>query len=87
MQPEILATPERAGTADVPETQGATFPTARLRRLRRTGGLRRLVREVTLAPADFIYPMFIVHGQGVRREVRSMPGVFQLSVDMLAAGG
>jgi len=61
-----------------------TFPTARPRRLRQTSGLRRLVRETTLTPADFIYPLFIVHGQEVRREVPSMPGVFQLSVDMLA---
>lgn len=61
------------------------FPTTRLRRLRRTANLRRLVRETTLTPADFIYPMFIVHGQGVRQEVASMPGVFQLSVDQLAA--
>jgi porphobilinogen synthase len=43
-----------------------------------------MVRETTLTPADFIYPMFIVHGTGVRREVGSMPGVFQTSVDMLA---
>ncbi|MEW5957820.1 MAG: porphobilinogen synthase [Chloroflexota bacterium] len=64
---------------------GADFPTVRLRRLRRRPQLRRLVREVNLGPADFIYPLFIVHGQGVRREVSSMPGVFHLSVDMLAA--
>jgi porphobilinogen synthase len=68
-----------------PQTAGAVFPTLRLRRLRRTPTLRRMVREVTLSPADFIYPMFIAHGQNVRREVSSMPGVFQLSPDMLAA--
>jgi porphobilinogen synthase len=85
MMPELTVTPERVNNTDLPVTQGATFPTARLRRLRRTSGLRRLVREVTLTPADFIYPMFIVHGQGVRREIPSMPGVFQLSVDTLAA--
>jgi len=85
MMPELTVTPERVNSRDLPATQGATFPTARLRRLRLTSGLRRLVREVTLTPADFIYPMFIVHGQGVRREIPSMPGVFQLSVDMLAA--
>lgn len=59
------------------------FPTARPRRLRQSSEIRRLVRETSLGPADFIYPMFIVHGQGVRREVSSMPGVYQLSVDML----
>ena len=61
------------------------FPTARPRRLRQTNSLRRLVRQTIVSPADFIYPMFIVHGQGVRREVPSMPGVFHLSVDQLAA--
>ncbi len=55
----------------------------RFRRLRRSEGLRRLVREVRLSVEDFIYPLFVVHGKGVRREVSSMPGVFQLSVDQL----
>jgi porphobilinogen synthase len=40
-----------------------------------------MVRETTLTPDDFIYPMFVVHGQGVRREIKSMPGIHQLSVD------
>jgi len=40
-----------------------------------------MVRETNLAPDDFIYPMFVVHGQGVRREIKSMPGVYQLSAD------
>jgi porphobilinogen synthase len=57
----------------------------RLRRLRQTEGLRRLVRETRLNVEDFIYPLFVVHGRGVRREVRSMPGVYQLSVDQLGA--
>jgi porphobilinogen synthase len=70
---------------NLPQSEGQTFPTVRLRRLRRTPALRRLVQETTLTPADFIYPMFIVHGQQVRREVPSMPGVFQMSVDLLAA--
>lgn len=60
------------------------FPTARPRRLRQTEVLRRLVRETNLSPADFIYPMFIAHGQNVRREIWSMPGIHQLSVDQLA---
>ncbi len=58
-----------------------SFPTTRPRRLRATPVLRQMVRETTLAPDDFIYPMFVVHGQGVRREITSMPGVAQLSVD------
>ncbi len=62
----------------------AAFPTVRPRRLRQSSGLRKLVRETRLSPANFIYPMFIVHGHLVRREVPSMPGVFQLSPDMLA---
>lgn len=55
----------------------------RFRRLRRTEGLRRLVRETRLSVADLIYPLFIIHGRDVRREVPSMPGVYQLSVDQL----
>jgi porphobilinogen synthase len=55
----------------------------RFRRLRRTEGLRRLVRETRLSVDELIYPLFITYGNGVHREVRSMPGVFQLSVDQL----
>ena len=57
------------------------FPVTRLRRLRRTGELRNLVRETRLTPDSFVYPMFVCPGEGVRKEVRSMPGVFNLSVD------
>jgi porphobilinogen synthase len=57
------------------------FPVTRLRRLRRTETLRSMVRETRLTPENFVYPMFVCPGQGVRREVRSMPGVFNLSVD------
>ncbi|MFZ0296049.1 MAG: porphobilinogen synthase [Candidatus Sulfotelmatobacter sp.] len=57
------------------------FPVTRLRRLRRTEQLRNLVRETRLTPGAFVYPMFICPGEGVRKEVRSMPGVFNLSVD------
>lgn len=59
----------------------SAFPIRRLRRLRRTAALRRLVRETSLTAGDFITPIFLVHGRQVRREVPSMPGVFQLSVD------
>jgi porphobilinogen synthase len=57
------------------------FPTTRLRRLRRSEQLRSMVRETRLSPASLVYPMFICTGEGVRKEVRSMPGVFNLSVD------
>lgn len=53
----------------------------RARRLRRSAGIRRLVRETRLSPDQFIYPLFVTEGQAIRREVSSMPGVFQLSVD------
>jgi porphobilinogen synthase len=58
-----------------------SFPARRLRRLRRTPALRRLARETRLSPADFIAPLFLVNGRGVRREIPSMPGVFHLSPD------
>lgn len=59
------------------------FPEYRPRRLRRTPALRAMVRETTLGPADLIYPLFVEFGTGVRREVPSMPGVFNLSLDQL----
>src|SRR5437588_12643767 len=58
-----------------------TFPITRLRRLRRTAEIRNLVAETRLTPDAFVYPMFVCPGEGVRKEVRSMPGVFNLSVD------
>lgn len=57
------------------------FPATRLRRLRRTGTLRSLVRETRLSPENLVYPLFVCPGEGIRKEVRSMPGVFNLSVD------
>src|ERR1700726_5280103 len=57
------------------------FPVARLRRLRRTAELRNMVVETRLTPDAFVYPMFVCPGEGVRKEVLSMPGVFNLSVD------
>ncbi|MBE0659086.1 MAG: porphobilinogen synthase [Bryobacteraceae bacterium] len=57
------------------------FPINRMRRLRATEPLRRLVRETQLAPDDFILPLFAVEGEGVRREIKSMPGNYQLSID------
>jgi porphobilinogen synthase len=58
-----------------------SYPLARPRRRRRTPALRRLSRETQLAVGDLIAPVFVIHGTGVAREISSMPGVFQLSVD------
>ncbi len=58
-----------------------SFPEMRMRRMRRSEPLRALVRETTLEPGDLIYPLFVCPGKGVRREVSSMPGVFNLSVE------
>ena len=66
-------------------TTTRTLPFARLRRLRRSKGLRRLVRETTLSPSDFVYPLFVLHGQDVREEISSMPGQHHRSLDRLAA--
>ncbi|AUJ26119.1 MULTISPECIES: porphobilinogen synthase [Virgibacillus] len=55
----------------------------RHRRLRRTAGMRDLVRETHLHKTDLVYPMFIVEGEKVRKQVPSMPGVYQLSLDLL----
>ena len=60
-------------------------PFARHRRLRRSEGLRRLVRETALSPHDFVYPLFVVHGRDVREEIPTMPGQYHLSLDRLAA--
>jgi porphobilinogen synthase len=59
------------------------FPIHRLRRLRSTESIRRLVRETNLTPSQFILPLFVCPGEGVRREIGSMPGNAQLSVDRL----
>jgi len=57
------------------------FPVQRMRRMRRTEPLRALVRETAIEPGDLVFPLFICSGNGVRRPVGSMPGVFNLSVD------
>jgi porphobilinogen synthase len=61
------------------------FPQERPRRLRRTEALRSLVRETELSPGDLVWPLFAVPGERIRNAVKSMPGVFQLSVDELVA--
>ncbi|MFW0860497.1 MAG: porphobilinogen synthase [Dethiobacter sp.] len=59
------------------------FPITRMRRLRKTPGIRNMVAVVQLTANDLIYPMFAIEGQGIKREIGSMPGVFQLSPDRL----
>ncbi len=61
----------------------AQFPIRRMRRLRRTPALRRLVQETHVVPSQLIWPLFVMHGEGVRRPVDAMPGVARLSVDEL----
>jgi len=63
----------------------APFPVSRPRRLRQTAALRDMVRETILTPKNFIYPLFVRHGKGVKTEIASMPGQFQWSVDQLPA--
>ncbi|MGA7105227.1 MAG: porphobilinogen synthase [Candidatus Deferrimicrobiaceae bacterium] len=60
-----------------------TYPEHRPRRLRRNEGIRRMVRETILTVDDLIYPLFVAAGKKIRKEISSMPGVFQLSVENL----
>ncbi len=57
------------------------FPVHRPRRLRSNESIRRMVRETILSPDDFIYPLFVTHGRGVKKAIGSMPGCYQESVD------
>ncbi|MET0086421.1 MAG: porphobilinogen synthase [Sedimenticola sp.] len=59
------------------------YPSARMRRMRRDDFSRRLMRESTLTPDDFIYPVFVLEGEGNREAVPSMPGVERMSIDLL----
>lgn len=61
------------------------YPTTRLRRMRRTPQLRQMVRETHLMPHNFIAPLFVVHGTGIREEIGSMPGQYRMSIDVLVA--
>src|SRR6266480_7608669 len=66
-------------------TSTRTLPLSfrRFRRMRRSEALRALVRETRLSPSDFVYPLFVTHGEGVRAEISSMPGQYHLSLDQL----
>jgi porphobilinogen synthase len=59
------------------------FPQERPRRLRQNAALRRLIQETRLSVSDFIAPLFVVHGKGQKKEIASMPGQFQFSIDHL----
>ena len=61
-----------------------SFPDLRLRRLRRTGPMRDLTRETRLSPREFVYPMFVTHGHGVREAIEPMPGCYQMSLDVMS---
>ncbi|HEY2839777.1 MAG TPA: porphobilinogen synthase, partial [Pirellulales bacterium] len=67
-----------------PHTPSADFPTTRLRRLRQHPRLREMVRVTSLDPRHLIQPLFVRSGRRVRQPIESMPGVCQLSVDVLA---
>jgi porphobilinogen synthase len=67
--------------AELLNSSEMSFPVTRLRRMRQTDSLRSLVRETRLTPTSFIYPLFVCPGEGVRKEISSMPGVFNISVD------
>ena len=71
----------------MPKSTTRTIPTefARTRRTRGSAAMRALVRETRLDPAQFIYPLFVTHGRGVREPISSMPGQARISVDLLAA--
>lgn len=60
-----------------------SFPIVRNRRLRRTSALRSLVRETVLSTNDLIYPIFVTHGENIKDEISSMPGVYHFSMDRL----
>lgn len=59
-----------------------SVPFIRPRRLRTSEGIRRLVRETSISTADFVYPIFVVPGKGIKKEISSLPGNYHLSVDM-----
>jgi porphobilinogen synthase len=61
------------------------FPQYRARRMRVNETMRRMVRENSLSPDDFVYPLFVTHGKNVKKEIASMPGNFQQSVDNIVA--
>src|SRR3990170_1687553 len=57
------------------------FPSYRPRRLRKTKSIRKIIQETDLSVSDFIYPMFVIPGNGVKEEITPMPGIFRYSID------
>lgn len=83
MSPSSLSSPP---TPDTTKETAASYPLVqRPRRLRRTGAIRRMVRETVLTVDDLIYPLFVMEGEGLQQEVSSMPGCFRYSLDLLVA--
>ena len=80
-----IATPSPAGAARKTVSTSSLDLRRRPRRLRRSAAIRDMVRETRLSPDALVYPLFVCEGEGVRREVSSMPGVYQLSVDQAVA--
>jgi porphobilinogen synthase len=78
-----MAIPDVLTTLDSPLATRPSTLTIRPRRLRISPQIREMVRETQLAPDDLIYPLFVMHGHGLKNEISSMPGVFQWSVDHL----
>src|SRR4030066_2436522 len=66
-----------------PAANKSMFPLHRPRRLRKNEVIRRMVRETSLSPDDLTYPLFVTFGRGVKKEISSMPGCFQESVDIV----
>src|SRR6266513_114410 len=79
----IRSAPPRSARSARCSLSSAQFPIRRMRRLRRTAALRRLVAETHVVPSQLVWPQFVVHGEGVRRPISTLPGVAQLSVDQL----
>ena len=61
-----------------------SFPDLRLRRLRGSEPMRNMARETRLSPKEFVYPMFVTHGHGVREAIEPMPGCYQMSLDVMS---
>ena len=80
----MSSSPEPSPNSSPTGQPSGVFPTVRLRRLRSSAGIRRLVEHARLAPSQLVAPLFVRHGRNERTPIRSMPGHFQLSVDQLA---
>ena len=83
-QPGRRSNPDHSYSfVDIKEEVTVGFPIQRMRRLRKNETIRRMVRETSVSMNDFIYPMFVVHGSGIKSEINSLPGNYHLSIDAL----